>query len=150
MTKNNKKLRTFLLLLIILSIFFTIFYFRPLSAQEVFPEMDNIEKIDFLSRFHSQKEPDRLTVQLTGEEMEYFKSLLEMPKYRRSLGKTNIHTWENAYDIVIFHKSSNYSIVINDKGYVVVEGRYNKTKYKIISSKDHTLLSLFDELIFPK
>jgi hypothetical protein len=110
-------------------------------------ELENVSKINFNVRFDDKKDNEFLMVEIKGKEMEYFTNLLNMTKYRRAFGSTNIQSQAKAYDIVIVHNSNNYSIVINDSGYVVVDVRNSKKKYKILSSKNDTLLKLIDELL---
>lgn len=128
----------------------TIYYFRPLSANNVFPELENVEKIAFIVRFDEKKDTEFKKIEIKEKEVDYFINLLEMTKYRRVIGETNIQSQTNAFDIVIVHKSSNYSIVINKKGYVVVDEMNSKKKYKILSSKNDTLIKLIDEMFNDK
>ncbi|WP_199617175.1 hypothetical protein [Paenibacillus alkalitolerans] len=150
MTKKNKYIRILIFLLCFISIVGTMYYFRPLNANNVFLELENVERIVFSVRFDEKKDIEFVNAEIKGKEVEYFINLLEMTKYRRVFGETNIQSQADAYDIVIVHNSNNYSIVINDSGYVVVDVRNSKKKYKILSSKNDTLLKLIDEMIMPK
>lgn len=125
----------------------TIYYFRPFGAKNVFPELENLEKVAFIVRFDEKKDSEFKNIEIKGKEVDYFINLLEMTKYRRVFGEKNIQSQTNALDIVIVHNSSNYSIVINNKGYVVVDEMYSKKKYKIISSKNDPLTEFIDEML---
>jgi hypothetical protein len=113
-------------------------------------ELKNVEKINFNVRFDEIKDSKFLNTEISGEDADYFIHLLELSKYRRVLGGTNIQSQTNAYDIVIVNKSNNYSIVINDRGYVVVEVSNNEKKYKILSSRSDTLIKLIDDMLMTK
>ncbi|GAA0400175.1 hypothetical protein [Paenibacillus motobuensis] len=149
MAKKNKYAWILIIILCIISIVGTMYYFRPLNANSVFPELESIEKVIFNVRFDEKKSSKFLETEIKGREAEYFVDLLEMTKYRRVFGRTNIQSQTNAYDIVIVYNSNNYSIVISDRGYVVVDVISNKKKYKILSSKSDTLLKLVDEMLMP-
>jgi len=123
------------------------YYFRSLSANNVFLELENTEKIVFTVKFDEKKEKEFKNIEIKEKEVDYFINLLEMTKYRRAFGETNIQSQTNAFDILIVHNSSNYSIVINNKGYVVVDGKNGKKKYKILSSKNDTLIKLIDQML---
>ncbi|WP_088044590.1 hypothetical protein [Bacillus sp. EAC] len=150
MTKKNNFIQNLIFLLCIIVIIGTIYYFRPLSANNVFPELENAEKIAFIVRFDEKKDSEFKKIEIKGKEVDYFINLLEMTKYQRVFGETNIQSQTNAFDIVIVHNSSNYSIVINNKGYVVVDEMNSKKKYKILSSKNDTLIKLIDEMLYGK
>ncbi|WP_158093210.1 hypothetical protein [Gottfriedia solisilvae] len=125
----------------------TIYYFRPINANNVFPELKNVEKIAFIVRFDEKKDAEFKNIEIKEKEVDYFINLLEMSKYRRVFGETNIQSQTSAFDIAIAHNSSNYSIVINNKGYVVVNEMNSKKKYKILSSKNDTLIKLINEML---
>ncbi|MBP0723853.1 hypothetical protein J5Y03_01485 [Bacillus sp. RG28] len=150
MTKKNNFIQNIIFLLCIIVIIGTIYYFRPLSANNVFPELENVEKIAFIVRFDEKKDAEIKNIEIKEKEVDYFINLLEMTKYQRVFGETNIQSQTNAFDIVIVHNSSNYSIVINNKGYVVVDEMNSKKKYKILSSKNDTLIKLIDEMLNSK
>ncbi len=150
LTKKNNFIQNLIFLLCIIVIIGTIYYFRPLSANNVFPELENAEKIAFIVRFDEKKDSEFKKIEIKGKEVDYFINLLEMTKYQRVFGETNIQSQTNAFDIVIVHNSSNYSIVINNKGYVVVDEMNSKKKYKILSSKNDTLIKLIDEMLYGK
>lgn len=147
LTKKNNFIKNLIFLFCIIVIIGTIYYFRPLNANNVFPELENVEKIAFIVRFDEKKDAEFKNIESKEKEVDYFINLLEMSKYRRVFGETNIQSQTNAFDIVIVHKSSKYSIVINNKGYVVVDEMNSKKKYKILSSKNDTLIELIDEML---
>ncbi|SEM22825.1 hypothetical protein SAMN04488688_11070 [Paenibacillus sp. cl141a] len=146
MTIKKKYIKVFLFFLFVILIIGTIYYFRPQSANDVF-ELNDVEKINFNVRFDETKDSKFLNTEISGEDVDYFINLLELSKYQRVFGGTNIQSQTNAYDIVIVNKSNNYSIVINDRGYVVVEVSNNEKKYKILSSKSDTLIKLIDYML---
>lgn len=151
MTKKNKFIKNLIYLVCVIVILGTIYFFRPISANNVFPELENVEKITFIVRFYEKKDAEFKNIEIKEKELvDYFINLLEMTKYRRVFGETNIQSQTNAIDIVIVHNSSNYSIVINNKGYVVVDEKNSKKKYKILSSKNDTLIKLIDEMFIGK
>lgn len=147
MTKKNRCIRNLVFLLLIISIISSMYYFRPINANNVFLGLENVDKIVFSVRFDEKKDSEFLNAEIKGQQVEYFKNLLEMTKYRRVFGSTNIQSQTNAYDIVLVHNSNNYSIVINDRGYVVVDVMNNEKKYKILSSENDTLLKLIDKML---
>lgn len=122
------------------------YFFRPLSATEVFPKLENANKIVLISKFDDIKDNEALNIEIKDKELEYFINLLQATKYRRTLGKTNVQSQAKAYDILLVHNSNNYIIVINNRGYVVVDVMGNKKKFKILSSKKDTLLKLINQM----
>ncbi|MFD2444060.1 hypothetical protein ACFSO7_08685 [Bacillus sp. CGMCC 1.16607] len=149
MTKKKKYIQNLIILLCTIAIIGAIYYFRPLSANNVFPELENVEKVTFVVRFDEKKDTEFKNIEII-EEVEYFINLLEMTKYRRVYGEMNIQSQSNAFDILIVHNSNNYSIVINNRGYVVVDEMHSEKKYKILSSKNDTLIKLIDEMLIGK
>ena len=139
-----------MLFLFIFGIIATIYYFRPLNAENVFPEWDNIENMSFLTWMEVGKDAEFKDFEIKEKELDYFKTLLDLTKFRRTFGATNIQSQTTSYDILIVHKSSNYNIIINDRGYVVVEERNSKKKYEILSSNNDTLIKLIDEMSLGK
>ena len=144
-------IKKFMLFLFIFGIIATIYFFRPLNVENVFPEWDNVEKISFLTWMEVGKDAEFKDFEIKEKELDYFKNLLELRKFRRTFGAKNIQSQTTSYDILIVHKSSNYNIIIiNDRGYVVVEERNSKKKFKILSSKNDALIKLIDEMSFGK
>jgi len=149
-TKKSNFIQNLIVPLCIIVMIGTIYYFRPISAINVFPELENVERIAFIVQFDEKKDAESKNIELKEKEVDYFINLLEMTKYRRVFGEKNIQSHTNAFDIVVVHNTSNYSIVINNKGYVVVDEMNSKKKYKILSSKNDTLIKLIDEMLNDK
>ena len=106
--------------------------------------------MSFLTWMEVGKDAEFKDFEIKEKELDYFKTLLDLTKFRRTFGATNIQSQTTSYDILIVHKSSNYNIIINDRGYVVVEERNSKKKYKILSSNNDTLIKLIDEMSLGK
>ena len=125
----------------------TMYFFRPLNANNIFQELNNVNRVAFSVRFYEKENSVFLNAVIRGQQLEYFLNLLEMTHYRRVFGSTNIQSQANAYDIVFVQNSNNYSVVINDRGYIVVDTRGTTKKYQILSSEKNTLLKFVDEML---
>ena len=138
---------------VIISIFFislfasTVYFFRPLHANQVFTNWDQTKAISFVVRFDEEQEPVFQNIELKNDKMQHIQDLFELPRYRRAFGNTNIQSQSNAYDMLLVQESSNYSILIYDQGFVIVDIQNNKKKYRILSSQKDTLMKLVDEML---
>ncbi|WP_316568826.1 hypothetical protein [Neobacillus sp. YIM B06451] len=150
MAGKNKGHRFLFLFLSISLIVGIVYYFRPLNAYQVFPELDNVKRVQFVVRFQERLAQEPIYSELEVKDTEAFIHILEKARYQRAFGATNIQSQTNAYDILLVIPEGNYSIVLNDKGYVLVDERNSKKKYKILSSKKEGLINLIDELLQEK
>ncbi|RHW38141.1 hypothetical protein D1B31_15300 [Neobacillus notoginsengisoli] len=150
MNNRTNQNRFIILSLIFLFIAGTLYYFRPLDAEKVFPKLYRVEKVTLVVKFEGEKEQEFIDLELTGDKAETFIGLIGMAKYRRAFGKMNIQSQTNAYDTLFVLDSNNYSVVINDQGYVVVDTGTSEKKYKVLSSKKDSLIRLIDEIFEQK
>ncbi|CEG27095.1 hypothetical protein [Bacillus sp. B-jedd] len=144
MKSKNKFMKLFVLFLCLAGIFY---YFRPLSAEQVFPSLKRAEKVTIMMSFEEGKGQRFINEEYKGKDLEKFIRFLETATYTRAFGEKNIQSQANAYDILIVLDSNNYSVVINDDGDVVVDTRNSKKKYTIYRSKDDSLISLIDQML---
>ena len=133
------------LLFIVISASF--YYFRPLPASDIFRELDDVVKISIDLRFYDGKQ-EVILLELVDKEVKTFQNFLNLTKYQRAFGSTNLKNQANDFEItMVLHNSDNYSISINDTGKVVVFQRKGAKKYRILSSKEDVLFKLIAELV---